>query len=319
MVDDHAVVAFGPGIGRVLDRTAPVADEVAGGVKLEDRRRRVAALTNARLTGSANRELRGRQTGRARPLRPARPRRRWSPASRKIRKMRKMRKGFAVRDPDMSRTARAISLAEDTSASPQGQPPARVTTASHCASVTSNGEYPEWSHAEHDEVAKYVDGLTAPQQAGLRTGSELTAALADPRWRAGETLARLLGGRYGVNGDPRRSLAIPGDQASRHTVSEVGCSLIRCRVDAMPSIPHPVRWQWGRQSGRDRGLPANPSATASSAALIAAYTAWATAHAGWPLTATAFGNQLRERGFAKFIQPDGRRAWRGVGVRGSAR
>jgi len=114
-------------------------------------------------------------------------------------------------------------------------------------------------------------------------------------------------------------MASPGDQASRHTVSEVGCSLIRCRVDAMPSTPHPVRWKWGRQSGRDRGLPANPSATASSAALIAAYTAWATAHAGWPLTATAFGNQLRERGFAKFIQPDGRRAWRGVGVRGSAR
>jgi hypothetical protein len=46
-------------------------------------------------------------------------------------------------------------------------------------------------HAEHDEVAKYVDGLTAPQQTGLRTGSELTAALADPRWRARETLARL--------------------------------------------------------------------------------------------------------------------------------
>lgn len=55
------------------------------------------------------------------------------------------------------------------------------------------GRYPEWSHAEHDEVAKYVDGLTAPQQAGLRTGSELTAALADPRWRARETLARLSG------------------------------------------------------------------------------------------------------------------------------
>ena len=128
--------------------------------------------------------------GSARPLRPARPRRRWSPASRK---MRKMRKGFAVRDPDMSRTARAISRAEDTSASPQGQPPARVTTASHCASVTSNGEYPEWSRTERDGVAKDVDGLTAPRQTGLRTGSELTAALADPRWQAGETLARLWG------------------------------------------------------------------------------------------------------------------------------
>ena len=125
-----------------------------------------------------------------------------------------------------------------------------------------------------------------------------------------------LGGRYG---DPRRALASPGDQASRHTVSEVGCSLIRCLVDAMPSTPHPVRWKWGRQSGRDRGLPANPSATASSAALIAAYTAWATAHAGWPLTATALGNQLRERGFAKVTLTDGRRAWRGVGIRDSAR
>ena len=56
-------------------------------------------------------------------------------------------------------------------------------------------------------------------------------------------------------------MASPGDQASRHTFSEVGCSLIRCRVDAMPSTPHPVRWKWGRQSGRDRGLSANPSAT----------------------------------------------------------
>jgi len=110
-----------------------------------------------------------------------------------MRKIRKIRKGFAVRDPDMSRTARAISRAEDTSASPQGQPPARVTTASHCASVTWNGEYPGWSRTEHDGVAKDVDGLTAPRQAGLRTGSELTAALADPRWQAGETLARLSG------------------------------------------------------------------------------------------------------------------------------
>ena len=258
----------------------------------------------------------------ARPLRPARPRRRWSPASRKMRKMRKMRKirkGFAIRDLDMSRTARDTSGAEDTSASPQGQPPARVTTASHCASVTWNGEYPGWSRTEHDGVAKDVDGLTAPRQAGLRTGSELTAALADPRWQAGETLARLWGAGTAIPGEPWRALASPGDQASRHTVSEVGCSLIRCLVDAMPSTPHPVRWKWGRQSGRDRGLPANPSATASSAALIAAYTAWATAHAGWPLTATALGSTLRERGFAKVTLTDGRRAWRGVGIRDSAR
>ena len=81
----------------------------------------------------------------------------------------------------------------DWNATWQGQPGRGVGKMLQDALAHLGGRYPEWSHAEHDEVAKYVDGLTAPQQTGLRTGSELTAALADPRWQAGETLARLWG------------------------------------------------------------------------------------------------------------------------------
>lgn len=60
-------------------------------------------------------------------------------------------------------------------------------------------------------------------------------------------------------------------------------------------------------------------ATTSSADLIAAYSAWAAANAERPLTATALGTQLRERGFERFTLPNGRRAWRGVGIQGSVK
>jgi len=48
VVHDDAVVRLGPRVGRAGLRAAPAADEVALGVELEHRRRRIAALAHAR-------------------------------------------------------------------------------------------------------------------------------------------------------------------------------------------------------------------------------------------------------------------------------
>ena len=57
VIDDDAVVALGPRIRRAGDRAAPSADVVAGRVELHDRRRRHAALADARAVRCRHREL----------------------------------------------------------------------------------------------------------------------------------------------------------------------------------------------------------------------------------------------------------------------
>ena len=47
VIHDDAVIAFGPIVGIALGLAAPAADQVAGGVELEHRRRGIAALANA--------------------------------------------------------------------------------------------------------------------------------------------------------------------------------------------------------------------------------------------------------------------------------
>jgi hypothetical protein len=53
--------------------------------------------------------------------------------------------------------------------------------------------YPEWDTVLVEEMRQVVRGLGANQRQNVLLGSPLDAAIADPRWRAAETLARAEG------------------------------------------------------------------------------------------------------------------------------
>ncbi len=51
------------------------------------------------------------------------------------------------------------------------------------------GDYPEWPADETRDIDLYVASLSAASLRARVAGSEVDAALADPRWAAAETLA----------------------------------------------------------------------------------------------------------------------------------